>query len=190
MSDVTQKHNLVGGDQAGGDIDKSQRSYTFQKTQESISYMSRLLKKFEHERANNITLNGYVEQLEHYHSRLEGDVLGLEQKLKDGNAEDFIDFALKAKESFYKRLTKYQLYESAQEINVHLLALVISYFELQIAPRIRAGCDAQELGVLINQFILQPLLEQLEENTLGFTAVDINGMLFFLTGNCHLTWKK
>ncbi|HEX3142503.1 MAG TPA: ABC-three component system protein [Pyrinomonadaceae bacterium] len=187
--EVKQEGNLVLGDQAAGSIDKSTRSYNFPKPQQSASTMARLLKRFEYERTNNITLKGYIEELNHYYSPVEGDVIGLEQKLKDGKAENFLKFALSTKERFYKRLTKFELYESAQKINAHLLALVITYFELQIAPRIRQGLKEDELGTVIKEFIIEPLLREVEDNSLGFDAEDIAGMLFFLTGNCHLTWK-
>ena len=36
--------------------------------------------------------------------------------------------------------------------------------------------------------IIEPTYKHLEENILDINAVEIEGMLFFLTGNCHLRW--
>jgi hypothetical protein len=73
---------------------------------------------------------------------------------------------------------------------VHLLALVESYFENEIRPQISLGKTSEEIKTLIQQLIVIPLLLELEENLLGFNASDINGMLYFLTGNCHIKWTK
>lgn len=187
-NNVTQSGNVVGGDVAARDIHKP--SYVFPRSQDAILYMSDLLRRFREEQDGNTRLNQLIDDLDYYNCPLAGDVLGLEQKLKDGNRESFIDFALRAKERFHKKLVKYQFSESAQKINVYLLALVQSYFENHISPKIHSGCSAEELSSLIQELLINPLLGQLQENTLGFTAFDINGMLYFLTGNCHIKWTK
>jgi hypothetical protein len=192
MSDneVRQSNNSVAGDQAGRDINKPTSNLTFTQSKINISYMSSLLNKFQAELDGNVQLNAIIEDLNYYRCPYKDDVVGLEKKLRDGNREDFIDFALRTKERFHKKLVKYQLYESAQRINVHLLSMVVSYFENHIKPRILNGHSSLEVGSLIQEFIVNPLLNELEENHLGFTAEDINGMLYFLTGNCHIKWAK
>lgn len=185
-NEIRQSGNIVVGDQAGRDVHKP--NYVFQRSDIAISYMSELLRRFAEEQQNNLKLNGLIDDLDYYNSPLTGDVLGLEQKLTHGNRESFIDYALRAKERFHKKLVKYQFFESAQKINVHLLALVQSYFEYHIAPKIHSAASAEEISTLVQELVINPLLGQLEENTLGFTALDINGMLYFLTGNCHIKW--
>src|SRR6266478_6829382 len=134
--ETTQTNNTIAGDQAGRDIHKP--SYTFSKSQETISYMTQLLCRLKEEQENDIRLTELIDDLEHYSRPFKGDVQGLESKLKDGDLESFVDFALRAKERFYKKLIRYQLFESAQKINVHLLALVESYFENHIVPKIQS----------------------------------------------------
>lgn len=185
---VTQRGNTVGGDQAARDVNKTSNYYL--ESQNSIKYMSRLLRQFEDERRGNVRLNEIIGELDHYHSRLEGDVIGLEQKLKDGNCETLIGFALIAKERFRKKLEKYQFSEAAQKINVQLLGRVLSNFENKIAPKIQIGIPAHEIADLIQETIVDQVSSELLENALDFTDVEINGMLYFLTGNCHITWKK
>ena len=189
MSDnrVTQEQNTVLGDQAGRDVIK--HNYNIQGGPYSVRAMKRLIEKFDEQQKNDTTLQGYIAELEQYFAPKNGDVLGVEEKLRESAAANFIEYALEAKESYNKKVTKYVLYEAAQEINVHLLALTKTYFEFRIKPRLQ-GITEQELGHVILEFVINPLWTELDENPLGFTATDLAGMLYFLTGNCHITWKN
>jgi hypothetical protein len=42
----------------------------------------------------------------------------------------------------------------------------------------------------IKDEIINVLLQKLGENILEIYADSISGMLFFLTGNCHIKWSK
>jgi hypothetical protein len=47
---------------------------------------------------------------------------------------------------------------------------------------------------ILNEKVIQPILEILnkegaEDNYLNYNANDIFGMVYFLTGKCHLNWK-
>ena len=189
-NDVSQSNNKVDGDQAGRDVNKNVSAYNFVRSKETITYMTTLLNKFKEERDGNVLLSVLIEDFDYYKRPYKGDVVGLEQKLKDGGRDDFISYALKSKERFHKKLIRYQFFESAQKINVYLLALVESYFENHICPKIYKGQSSEEIKGLIQELLINPLLNELEENLLGFTAADINGMLYFLTGNCHIKWTK
>src|SRR4051812_31535972 len=103
MSDheIIQEGNIVHGDQAAGGIYK----YSVTKSQQSLASMKQLLKRFEEQRANNATLNEYIEELKKYATPKEGEVIGLEEKLRGGPGENFIEYALEAKESYHKKLT-------------------------------------------------------------------------------------
>lgn len=188
-NNVYQSDNKVDGDQAGRDVNKN-TNYSFDRSKETITYMTTLLSKFKEECSSNVQLSTFIEDFDYYQRPYNDDVIGLEQKLIDGGREDFIGYALKTKERFHKKLIKYQFFESAQKINVHLLALVESYFENEIRPKINKGQSSDEIKTLIQELIVNPLLNELEENLLGFSAADINGMLYFLTGNCHIKWTK
>jgi hypothetical protein len=152
--------------------------------------MKRLLRQFEDERVHDVKLNEIIEELEYFYSRLEGDVIGLEQKLEKAKCQTLIPTALIAKERFRKKLEKYQFSEAAQKINVELLGRVFSKFQNQIAPKLQDEIPAQEVADLIQEKIVEPVRSALLENLLDITEVEINGMLYFLTGNCHVTWKK
>jgi len=176
----------VKGDVAGGNIDKS-RIYQF--TGSKTAYMKILLEKFKQEQSTNSHLKEYIDDLDYYYNKKKDDVIGLEDKLTSANRQGFIEFALEAKDKYHRKLYKYQFSEAAQKINLHLLGLVITYFENEIKPLLKKGEDEQLVNSMINERLIKPLLDELDENLLGFSAHDINGMLYFLTGNCHLKWN-
>ena len=187
---VQQTDNWVGGDQVGRDK-KVTHNYNFGASQKNINALTILLDKFKEERNQNPALGVFIEELDYYNKKLEGDVVGLEQKLADGKRESFVNYALRTKEIFHKRLYKYQYSEAAQKINYHLLALVESYFMNQVYPLICDETDPTVVNKVLTEAIVEKILtEQLAEEPLNYSAQDINGMLYFLTGNCHIKWTK
>jgi hypothetical protein len=184
---ISIKNSDVTGDIAGGNIDKSTR---FEFSGSKSSYMNILISKFNKEQESNSQLNEFIEDLDYYYNKRKDDVIGLEEKLKNaGRNESFIEFAIDAKDRYHRKLYKrFKFSESAQKINVHLLGLVISYFENEIHPLIIRGDNEQIINSMISERLIKPLLNELDENCLDFNAHDINGMLHFLTGNCHIKW--
>ena len=171
----------IGGDVAGGDIDKS-RKYIF--TGSKSSYMSILLEKFKKEQEGDSKLTEFIDDLDYYYNKRKDDVIGLEEKLSNANRrQSFIDFAVEAKDKYHRKLYKYQFSEAAQKINIHLLGLVISYFENEIHPLLEKGEDEKLINSMITERLINPLMTELDENYLGFTAHDINGMLHFIAEN-------
>jgi hypothetical protein len=188
-SEVTQTNNVAGRDIAGRDVNKTYSpTYSFGESQARVKYMAELLRKFKEDCDGNSQLRDFIDEFDYFNTQLEGDIVGLEQKLKDGNRDGFIEFALRTKEAFFKKLLKYQFSESAQRIHIYLLARLEDRFQNQIAPKIRADRPAEEIDTLIEEALIRPMLLELDENLLHLTATDINGMLYFLTGNCHIKW--
>jgi hypothetical protein len=184
---ASQIGNTVGGDQAGGDIDKSTLVLSLPK--EPSQYIKTLYAQFEKEEKSKPQIKKFMEELDYYNKPLDGDMIGLAQKLKDGNQENFIDFALRVKESYHKKLYKHSLSPSAQKINLHLLSMVECFFMHQIFPLIEKKQSSDKINLLIQELVVNPMMTELGENRLDFTAQDINGMLYLLTGNCHIKWK-
>ncbi len=190
MNGISQDSNEVKGDLAAGNITKNTNLH-FGDTSEKKSQMSILLNKFKTEQSKNQDFKTIIEALEHYRNPLENEpVIGLEAKLLAADRGSFLEYGLRVKEQYAKKLLKHQFSESAQQINVHLLALVESYFMNNIYPLIYKGESEIIINSMITEFIVKPLQNELEENHLGFTVQDINGMLYFLTGNCHIKWTK
>lgn len=183
---VSVENSDIKGDVAGGNIDKSR---SFQFVGSKSSYMKILIEKFKQEQANDSRLSAFIDDLDYYYNKKKDDVIGLDEKLTAANRADFIEFAIEAKDKYHRKLYKYQFSEAAQKINLHLLGLVITYFENEIHPLLKKGEDEQVINSMINERLVKPLIDELDENLLGFSAHDINGMLYFLTGNCHIKWN-
>lgn len=191
MSDEknSQIANVVQGDQAGRDIVTNVNHYTYDPSRPT--QMSRLIDKFKAEHATNSQYQQTIDKLEHFGTVVaEEQVIGLEQKLTAGGRTSFLEFAQRTKELFTKKLAKHQFSESAQRIHALLLAEVYSRFHNHVYPRIVAGGAEAEINLLVQSQIIDPVQAMLEENVLHLYADEINGMLYFLTGNCHIKWAK
>jgi hypothetical protein len=190
-SNPTQSQNVVAGDQAGRDIHKT-TVINYGHGPGCRSEIVLLTEKFRAERANDVTFNETIAKLEHFHAEIHDEpIVGVEDKLAAaGYSPQMVEFAKKTKELFAKKLVEFQLFESAQRIQALLLAEVYSRFHNFIAPMIASDADLTEINEVVQHEIIEPIQTMLGENVLGLYADEINGMLYFLTGNCHIRWTK
>lgn len=189
--EVEQNDNTVSGDMAGGNINKPSTIFNYNSPSVRISKIKELFARYEQEKQSNVQFKQIVAELQHYTTPLQNEtVIGIEGKLTAANRDAYIEYALEVKEHYAKKLTIHEMYESSQLINVYLLALVKSKYMHQVYPLVIRNEDDLTINNAIDTHILNPLLEQLEGDTLGFTSEDIIGMLYFLTGNCHIKWSK
>lgn len=179
---VRQENNIVGRDQVGRD--KFETHYHVPRT-----HMSELIDRYKKECQSNTVFHDKVEELEAYCSPASrGDVLGLDEKLENGGYSDFREYAVKTKERFFKKLVRFQLYESAQRIYAFVLADVCTRYHNDVYPLVLEGKSQAEIHSAIQRNVVDPVQAILEENVLGIMADEINGALYFLTGNCHIKW--
>lgn len=122
------------------------------------------------------------------------DTIGLEQKLIDGGKVEILEDATWLKQEYYKKLTKFQFFEPAQEIHAFLLSIVLEKFRNIIYPMLKAGNTDQEISKAISEIIINPLVQIIQEegcnDVMGLSSTDIEGMIFFLTGQCLIKWTK
>jgi hypothetical protein len=177
------------GNRAGNDIvgrDKIVNQYSKKRSQ-----ITCLNERYLAERENDTEVYEIIKVLLHYSERETEDFRGLEGKLKDASREeDYIEYAKQQKELFAKRLIKRDLSPSAQKIFAYILGKVKTRFVHDVIPKIKSGCSEAEVekSILVN--VIEPIYEELEENVLDVSMDEMIGMLFFLTGNCHISWTK
>ena len=182
-----QKKNIVGGDQASGDINKTY--YNVQSPEPS--YMTKLMDRFKHEKENDIQFHQMLDKLQEFCSSVDKDgteVVGLDEKLAAGKFSGYIEFAKRTKEAFSKKLVKLQLYESAQTIFAYVLADIYTRYYNFIYPLVQSKALEKEIHQAIHEKIVKPIQELLEENLLELFADEINGAIYYLTGTCRIKW--
>jgi hypothetical protein len=152
--------------------------------------MSHLIERFRKERENDEVFSGIIDKLQHYSSSTDGvgDVEGVKTKLAKAGYDNLLDFALVTKEMFVKKLTEFQFSRSAQEMQCLLLAEVYTRFHHCVWPALCEGRGQEEIQVLVQTHIINPVSDMLGENVLDIYTDELTGMLYFLTGNCHIRW--
>lgn len=139
------------------------------------------------------TTREIIEELRDYKTQQDG-TLGLEQKLTDGGfSTSDINWALRKKEQYAKKATKYECYPSAQEINLLLFGEIKNKFDRFIFPLIKSGTPVETVMQRIDDIIVSPIMKMLNDNgehdeDLHYTTDHIYGMIYYLTGMCHLNW--
>jgi hypothetical protein len=163
-----------------------------------FSPKTRFAKRFEklnHEVANDVRYEKIMDSLKYYLTKLDG-TLDMPTKLKDGNFnENEIIRATRRKEKYAKRLEQNKFFESAQWIDSQLFAKIKIEFEAHIEPLINNGIPKDEIIKEVAVKIVNPVLELINtegenDEYLNYNAEDIFGMIYYLTGQCHINWKN
>lgn len=185
-NEISLTDTSVGGKFTGRD----DNSVTINSTSERSAYLQSLYDKFQAEKDTNPDLKELCEELDYFNSKLDGDMVGLDDKLIAGNREKIIFYAKTLKEKFHKKLiTTSQYSYVAQDINVYLLAKVKRGFMMEIYTLICNNESEEKINYLITERIINPVKIELGINLFKYDEEDIMGMIFFLTGNCHLRWN-
>jgi hypothetical protein len=158
---------------------------------------SRWQKKFEklqEEVKSDLRYNSFIEDFNTYNTLLDG--IGLEQKLRDGGfTEREIIRALDFKDRYARRVVLGEMYLSQQEIDVEIFSIIDNNFETYVFPKIKSLEDKELIKQCLMEKVIQPILDLLNkegesDDFLNYNSNDIYGMVYFLTGKCHLNWKN
>jgi hypothetical protein len=162
-----------------------------------FSKKTRFAKRFEKlniEVACDERYDGIMESLKYYLTSRDG--IDMPTKLQDGGfRESEIIEATKKKEKFAKRLELNKFFESAQWIDCQLFGKIKMDFEAFILPLVNASVSKDEILKEVVIKVVQPVLDLINiegenDEVLNYNADDIFGMVYYLTGQCHLNWKN
>lgn len=131
-----------------------------------------------------------IEALNEYITdRPDREVIGLERKLEQGDRLDLLDDAVYQKSKFARKVARHQISLVTQKVYVQVLSNIVTIFEQKIRPLILDGCSKAEVDAAIHDDLIQPVYRAITifDET---TPDEIRGMLYFLTGKCHLVWSK
>lgn len=152
------------------------------------SYFERL-----HKEIQDKTTREIMEDLLFYVTKLDG-TKGLEAKLRDGGfGQSFIHAAMRKKEQYFKKATKYECYPAAQDINLLIFTDIMNYFTVYVEPMIKKQMPVEEVMAQIHEKVVTPIMKDLNANgaadeDLKYTSDHIYGMIYYLTGRCHINW--
>lgn len=158
---------------------------------------SRLASRFEklkQEVEKDQKFDDFIDDLKYYRTKLDGR--SMPEKLKDGGfSEKEVLKATYRKLQYSKKLEKNKLYESAQKIDLELFALINYNFETYIDPLVEAKTPKNDIKIVLREKVILPIFEIIniegkDDVFLNYTVDDILGMVYFLTGKCHLNWAN
>jgi len=129
------------------------------------------------------------EKIRHFSTNIDEIKQNLEEKLDIGGFREDVDWALELKEEYAKKLLKNDVSLAQQKIHAFLLAKIQMAFRRHVLSAIRNGKSKETVRHLIDDEVISMIGAYLGyDNVLNLYVDDINGMLYFLTGNCHLKW--
>ncbi len=152
-------------------------------------------RELQEEVRNDDRLQKKLEDIKRYRTRLP-HTIGLKAKLQDGGfSKEAIDKACRQKQYYAKKSTKYQYYEGAQKIDSYLFAIVSSRFDTYVMPLIVKQSPLDVIKKVVYEQVIMPVVDKLafngeKDTELRYNIDDIFGMLYYLTGNCHINWKE
>lgn len=115
-------------------------------------------------------------------------IIGLENKLIEGNRTDLLEDAEYLENKFSRKVSRKQLSDKEQIVYFHCLSKINSYFKSYIKPLIVQQESHRKIDNEIQDKIISPLYEEILV-VQPMSMEMIRGMLYFLTGKCHLRWK-
>lgn len=185
---VSMTNATVGGKMVGRD-DKSLNVTT---TYSKSAYIEELYQKFQEEMTKDPELKSLCEELDYLNTPMQNEtVVGLESKLTAAGRQSIVLYATELKEAFFKKLMKTAQYSLvAQDVNVYILTKIKRTFILEIFELIVAKESHTQIQMLIADRIIKPVMADLGINLFKYTEEDVMGMIFYLTGNCHLKWAE
>lgn len=136
----------------------------------------------------------FIDDFKEYNTIKDG--IGLEQKLIDGNFTEYqINKALSLKEKYAKRVVMGEMFLAQQRIDVAIFSIIDTNFDTYVFPLIMKNYPNDKVLIVLKEKVIQPILDILdkegyEDDYLNYNANDIFGMVYFLTGKCHLNWKN
>lgn len=150
--------------------------------------MDLLSKKYVEEKSNQQVTYEIIDELNHY-SNENYDIRDLTEKLEEAGFGYLVDVGEELKEEVSKLIIRNQHYKSAQKIITYLLAEVESIFNSNIKSKLLDVSEKAALNILLRTHLEKEIQVHLGDNVLEIFNRQINGMVYFLTGNCHLEWK-
>lgn len=190
-NNVTQS-NIIAGKVIGRDDNSQVHQHFYNR---SVFYkedlvLKKLLDEHEIEKEKDADYLAFSDELNNFFKQEVGKKLrDLREKLVDGGRENLIRCALDSKERVTKKIHTYSLYKSAQDVYTYLLTNIRSSFKHQVEARIKSGkFENYEIDDIVRDKIIEPFYQAVQGSSLLIDLDELYGILYLLTGNCHVDW--
>jgi hypothetical protein len=117
------------------------------------------------------------------------EVIGLEKKLERGNRTDLFSRASYLKNKFARRVAKNQMSVTEQLVYIQILSAISTTWYQSIHPKILLGLNNTEIDNAIYEDLIKPVHQAIVRFDCTITTETVCGMLYFLSGNCHIIWN-
>lgn len=192
-SEVVQELNVVHGHMSGRDIhDNSigvQHNIVLPPAPETE--LARLYRRLAQEADGDRTLTAFIRQLEIYTRQVQDEkVAGLEAKLAAADRDAELDMAMAMKEAVFADLRENLFSPTYQRIAATLMGKIHEAFNANVKPLVDTGASKQHIDHVVSSSVVGPMVAELESCPDFYDAPVqlVRGMLYFLTGNCHIRW--
>lgn len=85
---------------------------------------------------------------------------------------------------------EHNLSATAQEILLYAITNTHLHFRTFVEPLISEGADDATLRRVILESVITPTMTDLEENVLALMPDELEGIIWYLTANCFVTWVR
>lgn len=147
------------------------------------------IEAIESEKENNEDFNHYLEVLFHFINPRKGEQKDLKMKLEESGRAYLVEDAELLKERFTKIIMRSSFSETAQFAYAQILSKIRTAFMTLVMPMIKQkGISIKEVEEVVFHSIIEQIHFEIGGTSYAHTTEDIRGMLYFLTGNCHIEW--
>lgn len=188
-NDALQIHdNTISGNSAERDLIVG-TNYSFNEVKAKSNALANLLLRCKELSSSDPEYKYMLDELQEYLLPRPGrKIIGLEEKLREGDRLDLLEDALFLENKFARRVSKNQFSSSEEVIYCHCLSKINSSFSHYIKPLFKNTVSTAIIERMIFDRIVEPLYEEVSEVNAAVSFDLIRGMIFFLTGKCHIRW--
>lgn len=181
---LSQNDNVVGGSIAGRDLIQ----ITNQPGKTQIALLCERLNA--EQGSHGAPATAFMEELQHFLDRAPVTAISrsLNQKLSDTGRSDVAEFAELMKERAFKKIMRLQSSNTAQEILVHVLGELRVRFLSHVTPLIASNAGRVAIDAAMHDQVVAPVAAALTPTPLMLNPDSVQGLLYFLAGNCHVKW--
>lgn len=172
-------------------VDNSTTLFQITEAQTNINALKELINRTNELFEEDEEYRDFIHELNSLLEQRSGrEIIGTEQKLLNGNRQDLIEDSWFYESKFARKLAKGELSRTSQAIFLHCLSTINEEFITNIRPLIEQDADKLIVNQVIERNIIDNLYGQVSSADSSITKQVIRGMLYFLTGKCHIKWDK